>query len=143
MRTGDMPGASGESTRSMKGTRVHRYAKVLRLAHARPDRTVISRIAIALTAWTERWVPDAFIFALLATVIVFAAALGATASSLVQVVDAWGRGFWELIPFTLQMSLVIITGHVLATSQPMGRVIRTIAGWPTTPRGAVALVTFI
>ena len=28
-------------------------------------------------------------------------------------------GFWELIPFTLQMSLVIITGHVLATSAPM------------------------
>jgi short-chain fatty acids transporter len=41
------------------------------------------------------------------------------------------------------MSLIIITGHVLATSQPMGRVIRAIAGWPTTPRGAVALVTFV
>jgi len=102
----------------------------------------IARLALALTAWTERWIPDAFIFALLATFIVFGAALGATPSSLVQVVDAWGRGFWELIPFTLQMSLIIITGHVLATSQPMGRVIRTIAGWPTTPRGAVALVTF-
>ena len=102
----------------------------------------IARLALALTAWTERWIPDAFIFALLATFIVFGAALGATPSSLVQVVDAWGRGFWELIPFTLQMSLIIITGHVLATSQPMGRVIRAIAGWPTTPRGAVALVTF-
>jgi short-chain fatty acids transporter len=39
------------------------------------------------------------------------------------------------------MSLVIITGHVIATSRPMGRVIRAVAGWPTTPRGAVALVT--
>ena len=103
----------------------------------------IARLALALTAWTERWIPDAFIFALLATFIVFGAALGATPSSIVQVVDAWGRGFWELIPFTLQMSLIIITGHVLATSQPMGRVIRAIAGWPTTPRGAVALVTFV
>ena len=63
-------------------------------------------------------------------------------SGLPQVVDAWGRGFWELIPFTLQMALVIITGHVLATSPPMGRVIRRVASWPTTPRGAVALVTF-
>jgi short-chain fatty acids transporter len=103
----------------------------------------IARLALALTAWTERWIPDAFIFALLATFVVFGAALGATPSSLVQVVDAWGHGFWELIPFTLQMSLIIITGHVLATSQPMGRVIRAIAGWPQTPRGAVALVTFV
>jgi short-chain fatty acids transporter len=59
-----------------------------------------------------------------------------------QVVDAWGNGFWDLIPFTLQMSLIIITGHVLATSAPMGKAIRGIAGWARTPRGAVALVTF-
>jgi len=93
-----------------------------------------------LTAWTERWVPDAFVFALVATLVVFAAALAATSSSLGETIDAWGRGFWDLIPFTLQMALVIITGHVLATSQPMRRVIRRIAGWPRTPRAAVALV---
>ncbi len=103
---------------------------------------MIARFALALTAWTERWVPDAFIFALVATVVVVAAALGATSSSIVQVVDAWGRGFWELIPFTLQMCLVIITGHVLATSKPMGRLIRLLAGLPATPRSAVAMVTF-
>jgi short-chain fatty acids transporter len=103
---------------------------------------VIARFALALTAWTERWVPDAFIFALIATVVVFAAALGATPSTVVQVVDAWGRGFWDLIPFTLQMSLVIITGHVLATSRPMGRAIRFLAGRPAAPRTAVAMVTF-
>src|SRR5262245_27884100 len=40
------------------------------------------------------------------------------------------------------MSLVITTGHVLASSPPMGRVIGAIAGWPATPRGAVAMVTF-
>jgi short-chain fatty acids transporter len=102
----------------------------------------IARAALALTDWTERWVPDAFIFALLATVLVIVAALGATASTAVQVVDAWGQGFWDLIPFTLQMTLIIITGHVLATSPPMGRAIREIASWPRSPRGAVALVTF-
>lgn len=103
---------------------------------------LIARAALRLTAWTERWIPDAFIFALLATVIVFAAALIWTPSSAGQVVDAWGGGFWDLIPFTLQMSLIIITGHVLATSAPMVAAIRAIAGWPQTPKGAVALVTF-
>src|SRR6187397_697551 len=103
---------------------------------------LVARAALRLTAWTERWIPDAFIFALLATILVFGAALTWTPSSPAQVVDAWGNGFWDLIPFTLQMALVIITGHVLATSAPMGKAIRTIALWPTTPRGAVALVTF-
>ena len=101
----------------------------------------VARLALGLTAWTERWIPDAFIFALIATVLVVGAGVFATPSSIGQVIDAWGKGFWELIPFTLQMALVIITGHVLATSAPMGRVIRSLAAWPTTPRGAVAMVT--
>ncbi len=103
----------------------------------------VARAALALTDWSERWLPDAFIFALLATVLVVVAALAATGSTPLQVVDAWGRGFWELIAFTLQMSLIIITGHVLATSPPMGRLIRAIASWPRSPRAAVALVTFV
>src|SRR4051795_7796050 len=113
-----------------------------REAPEEPDAGIVARAAIALTAWTERWVPDAFVFALLATLVVVVAGVVATPASLGQVVDAWGRGFWDLIPFTLQMALVIITGHVLATSAPMGRVIRTIASWPRSPRGAVALVAF-
>jgi len=113
------------------------------MVHRTEDQTgFVARLAIALTAWSERWLPDAFIFALAFTAIVVVAAVVATPSSLVQVVDAWGRGFWELIPFTLQMALIIITGHVLATSQPIGRVIRRVATWPSTPRGAVALVAF-
>jgi short-chain fatty acids transporter len=103
---------------------------------------LVARTALALTDWAERWIPDAFIFALLATFFVLAAAVTATPSTLPDVIDAWGRGFWELIPFTLQMSLIIITGHVLATSPPIGRIVRAIASWPRTPRGAVALVTF-
>src|SRR5258708_17755475 len=104
---------------------------------------LVARAALALTDWAERCVRDAFIFALLGTVIVFLAALIATPSTPPQIVDAWGRGFWELIPFTMQMALIIITGHVLATSPPMGRRIRASASWPRTPRGAVALVTFV
>ena len=103
---------------------------------------LVARMALAFTAWTERWVPDAFIFALLATAIVVGAALVWTPATPGQVVDAWGNGFWDLIPFTLQMALIIITGHVLATSAPMGRLIRAIAAWPTSPSAGVAVVTF-
>ena len=90
---------------------------------------LVARAAIRLTAWTEKWIPDAFIFALAR----HRHRLRRRAASgrrrpFTQVVDAWGNGFWDLIPFTLQMSLIIITGHVLATSAPMGAAIRAIAG---------------
>jgi short-chain fatty acids transporter len=103
----------------------------------------VARLAIALTAWTERWLPDAFIFALVFTVAVVVAAVAATPSTLVQAIDAWGHGFWDLIPFTLQMALVVITGHVLASSRPMARVIRAMATWPSSPRSAVAFVAVV
>ena len=99
----------------------------------------VTRVALRLTAFSERWVPDAFIFALLATVIVVAG--GWASAPLPSVIDAWGRGFWELIPFTLQMALVIITGYVLATSRPMRAFIDSTAALPRTPRQAVAVVT--
>lgn len=100
----------------------------------------LARFALAMTAWTERWIPDAFVFALLATVVVVAGALIGTPTGLVDVAAIWGAGFWELIPFTMQMALVIITGYVLASSPPMGRLIQRLAAVPRSPRAAVAWV---
>lgn len=101
----------------------------------------LARFALAMTAWTERWIPDAFVFALLATVVVVAAALIGTPAGPLDVAGIWGTGFWELIPFTMQMSLVIITGYVLASAPPMQLLIGWLASVPRSPRAAVAWVT--
>ena len=42
---------------------------------------ILARIALALTDWTERWVPDAFVFALLATLVVIVAGVAFTPST--------------------------------------------------------------
>jgi short-chain fatty acids transporter len=106
----------------------------------------LARVAAAFTGWSERWIPDAFVFALVATFLVIVAgvllrrgAMG-TMGATREVVEAWGGGFWELIPFTLQMALVIITGYVLATTRPVYRLIAAIAGLPRSPRVAIAMV---
>src|SRR4051794_21895210 len=72
----------------------------------------LARVAAACTAWAERWIPDAFVFALLATALVMIAALASGAHP-VQLLEIWGGGFWELLQFTLQMALIIITGYVV------------------------------
>lgn len=100
---------------------------------------VLSSIALRFTAWSERWIPDAFVFALLATALVFALGLGTSASA-PALVESWGRGFWELLPFTMQMVLVIVTGYVLATSRPIGWCIERLAELPRTARGATTMV---
>src|SRR5215470_15409460 len=97
------------------------------------------RLAIAFTAWAERWFPDAFIFVAIAVVIVSLGALANGASPL-AVSEAFGNGFWSLITFTMQMAFIVIGGYVVAVSAPAQRLIRGLAGLPQTGPGAVGLV---
>lgn len=89
----------------------------------------------------ERWFPDAFVFALAAVVVVFAAGL-AIGEKPAKLVAEFGNGFWVLVPFTMQMALVIIGGFVVASSPPFARLIRALAAVPKTSRGAVGFVAF-
>jgi short-chain fatty acids transporter len=100
---------------------------------------MVARIAAAATAWSERFIPDAFVFALVATVVVVVSA--AAVAPVGIVVDAWGAGVWNLLAFTLQMALVIIGGHALASAPQIRRLIEAVAAWPRSPRQAVGLVT--
>ena len=110
-------------------------------APARQDGRLV-RIAIAFTAWAEKWFPDAFIFVAIAVVVVALAAL-ANGASPVAVSQTFGNGFWSLITFTMQMAFVAIGGYVVATSAPAARLIRAIAAWPQTGVSAVGLVAFV
>jgi short-chain fatty acids transporter len=97
------------------------------------------RLAIAFTAWAERWFPDAFIFVAIAVMVVSLGAIANGASPL-AVSEAFGNGFWSLITFTMQMAFVVIGGYVVATSTPAQQLIRGLAGLPRTGTGAVGLV---
>ena len=101
---------------------------------------MIARIALRFTAWAERWLPDAFVFALLATLLVFAAGLAVAHAGPEDLVTSWGRGFWELVPFTMQMALIIVTGYVLASSRPVALAIAALARLPRTARQATVMV---
>jgi short-chain fatty acids transporter len=100
-----------------------------------------ARLGMALADWSQRWFPDAFVFALAGLIVVFitGALLGIAMRDLVKY---FGEGFWSLIPFTMQMAIIIIGGYVVATSPPVHRLIRRLAGVPRTPRSAVAFVAF-
>lgn len=104
--------------------------------------SLLERFALRCCNWSERWIPDAYVFAALAVVVVAIVALGLGASP-VATARAFGDGFWSLIPFTMQMSFIIIGGYVVASSPPIERIIDRVAGFPTTGRGAVCWVAFV
>jgi short-chain fatty acids transporter len=107
-----------------------------------PDReTPFARLGAALADFCERWFPDAFVFALIAVIVVFlfGLSIGERPAALAR---AFGGSFWSLIPFTMQMTLVIIGGFVVASSPPVARGIARLAEIPKTGRGAVAFTAF-
>ena len=103
---------------------------------------VMQRVALAVTEWSERWFPDAFVFTALAVLVVAVGALAIGASPKVVMVS-FGTGFWSLINFTMQMAIIVIIGYVVATSPPAARLIDALAAVPRTGRGAIAYVALI
>jgi len=99
----------------------------------------LASLGLALSDWFERWFPDAFALALAAAAVVAAASM-LSGSSALETAQRFGAGFWDLATFTLQMSLIIVTGYAVATAPPVYAMIRRLAMLPSSGRGAVAFV---
>jgi short-chain fatty acids transporter len=97
------------------------------------------RFGLGLANWSERWFPDPLIFALLGIVVVFIFGLWLHQSPATLAIQG-GKSFWALVPFTMQMVMIIIGGYVVASTPIVYRGICALAGVPKTPRGAVATV---
>lgn len=113
-----------------------------RLSKKEPLAGVLEHMAAEVTRWSEKWFPDAYIFAALAVIIVALAAI-AYGAPVQQVGIAFGDGFWSLIPFTMQMAVVAISGYVVAVSPPASKFIAWLARLPRGARSAVAFVALV
>ena len=102
----------------------------------------LERFGAAIAEILEVWFPDAFVFALLAVLISLVAGLAA-GGGLTDLIRSYGTGFWSLIPFTLQMALIIIGGYVLATTPAVKTIIDKLAGIQFGSRGTIAYIAAI
>ncbi|WP_136066291.1 short-chain fatty acid transporter [Modicisalibacter radicis] len=100
----------------------------------------LSRPAVKLV---ERYLPAPFIFVLLLTLIAAAAAIGVERQTPLAVLRFWGDGFWDLLTFSMQMLLVLVTGFMLASSPPVKRQLSRLAGKAGSPARAIVLVTLV
>jgi short-chain fatty acids transporter len=110
-------------------------------AEDRESAGAFARLGLALADWSEQWFPDAFVFALVALILIFFAGLS-VGTGMRNLVQYFGVGFWSLIPFTMYTAMSIIGGYVVATSPPVHGLIRRLSRIPRTARGAVAFVAF-
>src|SRR5699024_10251219 len=91
----------------------------------------------------QRYLPDAFLFAVILTFIVFLMGSIFTSSSPIQMIGHWGDGFWDLLEFAMQMALIVVTGYILANTTVVKKELANLSKLANTPEQAIILVTFV
>src|SRR5690625_848721 len=66
-----------------------------------------------------------------------------TSSSPIEMVEYWGTGFWDLLAFAMQMSLIVVTGYVLANTPFVKKILVKISTFAKNPAQAIVLVTIV
>ena len=92
--------------------------------------------------WARRWMPDPMLFAIVLTFVTYILGLVFTGHGPFALIQDWYKGFWELLTFGMQMCLILVTGHALATSPIVRKGIEKLAEIPKHQTGAVFLVGF-
>ncbi|MFG0283981.1 MAG: short-chain fatty acid transporter [Phycisphaerales bacterium JB039] len=114
---------------------------------------MISRLGLALSEFFRKTAPDPFALAVILTIVAGALAfslgdfpnqpegIGAGA----YLLDAWraGDGLWRFLAFSMQMCLILVTGHALAASRPMKRLIDSLSSLPRSGAAGAAMVGLV
>ncbi len=103
----------------------------------------LGRLAKPFVAFSERFYPDPFVFAIVLTAATFVLAIGLTPTTAAEALEIWGSGLTGLLAFVAQICIVLVCGHALAHTDVMRRGIEAMAGWARTPAQAYALVALV
>lgn len=104
---------------------------------------MLDRAAKPLVKLVDRYLPDPFIFVLILTLVAFAAAIVFEGHGPMAIIEMWGQGFWNLLSFSMQMLLVLVTGFMLASTPLVRDILNRLASLAKTPGQAIVLVTFV
>ncbi len=96
--------------------------------------TWVERLARAM----ERVVPDAITTSILLLVLMFALSLFVGADVTVAM-DAYYRGLWNLLTFTMQMTLILVLSLILGSTPTFRRIIAAVSRLPRTRVQVVVL----
>lgn len=79
-------------------------------------RNGLRKLTQGLNIGMDKIMPDAIVFAMVLTIITFIAGVALTATSALEMIIYWGKGFWGFLAFSMQMTLIIATGYIVASA---------------------------
>ncbi|TCK64794.1 short-chain fatty acids transporter [Winogradskyella wandonensis] len=88
---------------------------------------MLTKLGQKFTDGFTKYMPSAYVFALLLTLITGILALTLTDAKPITVLEGWYDGFWKLLAFGMQIVLIIITAYCIAQSSPVKQGIDKLA----------------
>lgn len=104
---------------------------------------MIKGITRASVNMVERYLPDAFVLVLVLTLVVFGAGMLVEGHGPVAMAQFWGDGFWNLLSFSMQMVLILVSGFVVASTPVFKRLLQALAKLARSPGQGIVLVTVV
>ena len=75
------------------------------------------------TKMVEKFLPDAFLFACILSIVCYILALIFTPSGPMDVLMAWGGGVWNLLAFTAEMATIMVFGYAFAKTAAVEKIL--------------------
>ncbi|WP_412560496.1 short-chain fatty acid transporter [Winogradskyella sp. MIT101101] len=94
---------------------------------------MLTKLGQKFTDGFTKYMPSAYVFALILTLLTGIFALLFTESKPIQVLEGWYNGFWNLLSFGMQIVLIIITAYCIAQSPLVKKGIDRLSKWINTP----------
>ena len=97
---------------------------------------IMYRLGAVFSALAQKYMPDAIIFALGLTGVVFVLGVLLTDASPLDMLIYHGEGLYSLLAFCLQVTLTLLFSNVVATTKPVARLLDKLTDIPKTPAQA-------
>lgn len=101
------------------------------------------KVTTSLVNFMLKYLPSSYVLALGLAVIIFVTGILITDSTFLDMITYAGSGMFELAAFTMQMVLILVTGHALANSPIVLRYLRKLATIPKNRVSAIVFTAFI
>jgi len=104
---------------------------------------MLTKLGENCTVLFQKYMPNAFVFAMLLTLLTGLIAFAWLGTTPIKIIQAWYDGFWSLLEFGMQIVLIIITGFAIALSPIVNKSIDKLTNYIKTPRQVYFFVVLI
>lgn len=103
---------------------------------------MINRLLMFFVNVMQKYLPDPFTIAWMITLFVCIMAMVVKGSTPLDIINYWGNGFFGILAFAMQMTMVLVTGYALASANIVQKFLRRIVRIPQTAKQTILFIGF-